>query len=149
MLDFEHRDRIEFWHSCKINILRKYICMIICNKIMPSFKDYVLTLAVYFTENAVCYLNNSADFSMAWTVPYNLGNHTLYGFLLYGLIWQVGRLTVGKPVVNMLGVGTWVGESFQAFWTHERFLAAVEPSVLGEMVFMFESLVTFSTLMWT
>ena len=45
-------------------------------------------------------------------------------------------------MVYMLRIAATVRKSFETFGTLERLLSAVQPSVLGEMVLMFESLVT-------
>lgn len=59
------------------------------------------------------------------------------------------RLAVGKPVVYMLAVGTTVGKPLLAFWTLEGLLAAVETPVLGQVVFVFESLLAIRAFVWT
>lgn len=60
-----------------------------------------------------------------------------------------GRFAVGEPVVDVLGVGARVGELLEALGAHEGLLPAVEPAVLREVVFMFESLVALTTLVGT
>lgn len=54
-----------------------------------------------------------------------------------------------SPVVNMLAVGTTVGKPLLAFWTLEGLLAAVETPVLGQVVFVFESLLAIRAFVWT
>ena len=53
------------------------------------------------------------------------------------------------PVVYVLTVGAAVGEPLLAFRALERLLAAVEPSVFGEVVFVFESLLTIGAFVGT
>ena len=53
------------------------------------------------------------------------------------------------PVVYVLTVGAAMGEPLLAFRALERLLAAVEPSVLGEVVFVFESLLTIGAFVGT
>jgi len=52
-------------------------------------------------------------------------------------------------VVYVLTVGAAVGEPLLAFRALERFLAAVQPSVFGEVVFVFESLLTIGAFVGT
>ena len=52
-------------------------------------------------------------------------------------------------MVDVLGVGARVGELLEALGAHEGLLPAVEPAVLREVVFMFESLVALTTLVGT
>ena len=52
-------------------------------------------------------------------------------------------------MVYVLGVGTTVGEPLVALGTLEWLLSAVKSLVLRQMMFVFESLVTFSAFMWT
>ena len=51
-------------------------------------------------------------------------------------------------MVYVLTVGAAVGEPLLAFRALERFLAAVEPSMFGEVVFVFESLLTIRAFVW-
>ena len=53
------------------------------------------------------------------------------------------------PVIYVLTVGATVGEPLLAFRALERLLAAVQPSVLGEVVFVFESLLTIGAFVGT
>jgi len=48
------------------------------------------------------------------------------------------RSTVGESVVHVLAVRARVGEPLEAFLTLERFLAAVEPLVLRQVVLVLE-----------
>ena len=54
---------------------------------------------------------------------------------------------VRESVVNMLTVGARVRESFEAFWTLERFFSGVKSSVLGQVMLVLESLVTVAAFM--
>ena len=52
------------------------------------------------------------------------------------------------PVVYVLTVRAAVGEPLLAFWTLEWFLSTVQSPVLGQVVFVFESLLTIRAFMW-
>ena len=52
-------------------------------------------------------------------------------------------------MVNVLRIGAAVREPLEAFGTLERFLAAVQPAVLRQVVLVLESLVTLGTLVRT
>ena len=60
-----------------------------------------------------------------------------------------GGLAVGKPVIDVLAVRAAVREALVTLWTLERLLPAVESLVLGQVVLMFESLVTLCAFVWT
>ena len=49
-------------------------------------------------------------------------------------------------MVNVLAVGSGVGEALEAFWALEGLLAGVEPAVLGEVVLVLEGLVAVGAL---
>ena len=52
-------------------------------------------------------------------------------------------------MVDVLTVGSTVREPLVTLGTLERFLPAVQSLVLGQVVFVFESLVTISAFVWT
>lgn len=52
-------------------------------------------------------------------------------------------------MIDVLAVGAAVGEPFVTFGTLKRLLPAVESLVLGQVVLMFESLVTLCAFVWT
>ena len=52
-------------------------------------------------------------------------------------------------MVDVLGIGAAVREPFEALGALERFFSAVKAAVLGKVVFVLESLVTLTTLVWT
>ena len=52
------------------------------------------------------------------------------------------------PVVYVLTVRAAVGEPLLAFWTLKWFLSTVQSPVLGQVVFVFESLLTIRAFMW-
>ena len=52
-------------------------------------------------------------------------------------------------MVYVLAVGTTVGKPLLAFWALERLLAAVQTPVLGQVVFVFESLLAIRAFVWT
>ena len=49
-------------------------------------------------------------------------------------------------MVDVLAVGSGVGEALEAFWALEGLLAGVEPAVLGEVVLVLEGLVAVGAL---
>ena len=53
------------------------------------------------------------------------------------------------PVVYVLTVGAAMGEPLLAFWALEWFLPTVQSSVLGQVVFVFESLLTIGAFVGT
>ena len=58
-------------------------------------------------------------------------------------------LAVGKSVVNVLTVRSWVRESLKTFWTLKRFFAWVESSMFCQVMFVLESLVAVEALVRT
>jgi hypothetical protein len=52
-------------------------------------------------------------------------------------------------VVDVLAVRTRVGEPLEAFWTLERLLPGMEPSMFSQMVLVLESLVAIATFVRT
>ena len=51
-------------------------------------------------------------------------------------------------MVYVLTVRAAVGEPLLAFWALERFFPTVQSPVLGQVVFVFESLLTIRAFMW-